>query len=233
LFAVFVSHFPSYQLVYGAFAFFPLFIIWIYLSWVIVLMGAVMARALTVYRPESRGITPWHLAIFDVLHLFWVARQSGQAVTPHSVRQQLVHLSPEDWEDIRGRLLALDWIQRTIDEGYLFVGDFTQYSLADVLRQVGDIPDWHKMRYPWVAQVGQAGDNKEWQRSLMSAFSALGDGWLAVLHTSLQSLFEGVSTDQSRRGQAGDQAPGSLSYAAENGASACENGKESGSGKGA
>lgn len=193
LFAVFVSHFPSYQLVYGAFAFFPLFIIWIYLSWIIVLMGAVVARSVTVYRPESRGITPWHLAVFDVLHLFWQARQTGRAVTPRVVRESLESLSPEHWEDIRKRLLALGWIQRTADEGYLFVGTFEQYTLQMVLRQVCGVPDWAHMRYPGVAQNEHAVDNGTWRDALVSVLMQLGDAYGEILQTSLKQLFSAVA----------------------------------------
>jgi membrane protein len=39
-FAYFVVHFSSYQLVYGAIATLPVFLIWIYLSWMIILLGA-------------------------------------------------------------------------------------------------------------------------------------------------------------------------------------------------
>lgn len=189
LFAVFVSHFPSYQLVYGAFAFFPLFIIWIYLSWVIVLMGAVVARSMTVYQPESRGVTPWHLAVFDVLFLFWQARQSGREITARVVRDQLSSVSPEHWEDIRRRLLDLGWIQRTADEGYLFVGAFEQYSVYEVFKKVCAVPNWAQMRYPQVAQAGSAGDNKAWQDSLMAALSDLGAAHSQILQSSLSDLF--------------------------------------------
>ncbi len=47
-FALFMQHFPSYQLVYGAFAALPLLISWVYLSWLIILMGALLTRRLAL-----------------------------------------------------------------------------------------------------------------------------------------------------------------------------------------
>ena len=50
-FAIYVTHFPTYKLVYGAFASVPVFLLWIYLSWLVVLLGAVMAAVLLRARP--------------------------------------------------------------------------------------------------------------------------------------------------------------------------------------
>ncbi|HUL57449.1 MAG TPA: YhjD/YihY/BrkB family envelope integrity protein, partial [Usitatibacter sp.] len=45
-FAFYVAHAPMYNMVYGTFAAVPLFLLWIYLSWLIVLFGAELAAAL-------------------------------------------------------------------------------------------------------------------------------------------------------------------------------------------
>jgi len=45
-FAVFVSGFPTYTLIYGAFAALLIFLIWVYVSWLIVLVGATFTATL-------------------------------------------------------------------------------------------------------------------------------------------------------------------------------------------
>ena len=45
-FHFYITHFPTYQLVYGPLAVLPLFLLWIYLSWIIVLVGAAVTATL-------------------------------------------------------------------------------------------------------------------------------------------------------------------------------------------
>jgi membrane protein len=46
-FRFYIANFPTYQLVYGSLAVLPLFLLWIYVSWIIVLVGAAVTATLT------------------------------------------------------------------------------------------------------------------------------------------------------------------------------------------
>ena len=50
-FEVYLANFPSYTLIYGAFAAVPIFLLWLYLSWVVILIGALIVATL----PPSPG----------------------------------------------------------------------------------------------------------------------------------------------------------------------------------
>ena len=56
-FGLFVTKFSTYQLIFGALASVPLFLIWVLVSWMIVLLGAQVCHALDVFQPEGERDT--------------------------------------------------------------------------------------------------------------------------------------------------------------------------------
>lgn len=59
-FTWYVLHVPTQQIVYGAFATLPVLLVWIYLCWVILLLGAELTQSLGALRArEMTGPRPW------------------------------------------------------------------------------------------------------------------------------------------------------------------------------
>jgi len=61
-FGIYVKAMPSYQAIYGAIAVIPIFLLWIYLSWVILILGAHITFCLSNFNMldfESKGQEGW------------------------------------------------------------------------------------------------------------------------------------------------------------------------------
>jgi membrane protein len=112
--AVYLSKAPVYATVYGAFAAVPIFLVWIYLSWLIILMGAVIAA----YTPSLLSQvkrwpdSPGHkfalvLAMLKALHLAQQGAQRG--LSPHQLAHQL-KTDPLQIEPLLEVLRGMDWV---------------------------------------------------------------------------------------------------------------------------
>lgn len=57
LFGLYVARLPTYAVIYGAFAAIPVFLLWLYLSWGVILVGALVVAELPA-KPANRRV--WH-----------------------------------------------------------------------------------------------------------------------------------------------------------------------------
>ena len=81
LFGLYIAAFPSYQVIYGAFAAIPIFLIWVYLSWIVTLIGALVVAAL----PQP-GLTPLPAPLIPAHSLPSPTHASLPVQVPHNAR---------------------------------------------------------------------------------------------------------------------------------------------------
>jgi len=138
LLVFYLSKVPTYSVLYGAFATVPILLVWMYVGWVIVLLGAVIAAYLPSLlsgvrrRPSAHG---WHfmLALEILSVLEHAAHSPAKGMTLDELDAQL-QVDALQLEPVLEELVALDWVgqlqEERTDEGARWV------LLVDPDRQV-------------------------------------------------------------------------------------------------
>lgn len=133
-FALYIAKFPTYTLIYDAFAAIPIFLLWLYLSWVVVLFGATLTAMLPAWRAEHalRADAPGR-ELLDALAVLRVLARAHGALGVGRIAAQ-AGLTPERCERVLERCATLGWTARTGKESWLLARDAGAIRVADVVR---------------------------------------------------------------------------------------------------
>lgn len=127
----------NYHTVYGAFAILPVFLMWVYLCWVIILGGAELVRALETFRSRIRGVEyPGLTAVLMVLYECWRRQKNGRTVSDRDMLR--LGLSEDDWRRLRDLLLEQRLLAETAQGRYVELRDLSGLTLNDLRRLCGD-----------------------------------------------------------------------------------------------
>jgi membrane protein len=144
--AYYLSLVPTYSVLYGAFATVPILLIWIYVAWVIVLLGAVIAAYLPsllsgVARRGGFPGWPLQLAVEALQQLAQAkataAKGLGAAELVARMRVDALQLAP-----VLATLVSLDWIGPLAEEPdnedprYVLLADPGRTSLEPLLEEL-------------------------------------------------------------------------------------------------
>jgi membrane protein len=146
LLTLYLSNVPTYSLVYGAFATLPILLVWIYVAWVIVLLGAVIAAYLPsllagVKRRGSAHGWQFQLAV-ELLQQLHAARSTARMGLAGSQLAQAMQVDVLQLEPVLDTLTALDWIGQLSDPDdalearYVLLADPASTALEPLLRQL-------------------------------------------------------------------------------------------------
>jgi membrane protein len=135
VFGYYISHFPTYKLVYGAFASVPIFLMWIYLSWLATLLGAVIAASLSHWgAPISQQLSPVAqlLDALRVLKIMANGLRQGRVNTFPELSESL-HLGYDALEEILDKLENADMVRKSEGSGWLLMRDVGHIRASELL----------------------------------------------------------------------------------------------------
>lgn len=129
-FGTLVAH-SSYTTVYGAFAIFPIFLIWIYLMWILVLGGAELIRSMETFKTAWQGYEyPDLVAVLVILWECWRKQQNGGSLSNKDLTE--AGLEEQHWRRLRDLLLEKHILAETSSGYYVLTRDPSHLHIKDL-----------------------------------------------------------------------------------------------------
>jgi len=135
-FAAYILHFTSYTFVYGAFASLPVFLLWLYASWLIVITGALVAASISHWgrtNPTVNFPGRQFQCALQILCSLGLAQRQGVAVGLQGLQQQ-TQLALDEIEAILPPLQEAGMVEHTDKQSFMLARAAADIALFDVFR---------------------------------------------------------------------------------------------------
>ena len=183
LFGYIMSNFTSYEIVYGAFAAVPIFLLWIFLSWNIVLLGVEISYALTAFYSGKEQKRHPVIILLDLLELFYKKQLKGHAVSDEEALSVLGREEIGRWPSYVEMLEQQKLIRRTDNDDYVLVRNLDQVDFWSFYRQL-------PYPLPQRQALGNLHPDDEWMEKLGPTLIETDDYLSAKLAIPLSTIFE-------------------------------------------
>jgi membrane protein len=115
----------------------PIFLIWIYTSWVLLLLGAHITFCLSTFRLAAekggrRGRDWCFEDAFRILALLWEAQKQGRALGFRQLRKLGMSLPQYQLDEIMEYLESANWVQKTGSGDWLLSRDMDDVTVLDL-----------------------------------------------------------------------------------------------------
>jgi len=136
LIGIYLGSFNAYQNIYGAVAFVPIFLLWLYFGWASVLLGASFAASVSAFRYQPAHLRlPQGYEIYAMLRLldrFREARATGRGLHSDEILEAEPVLTDALVQDTLADLASINVVQRAETGEWLLARDLDALTLAEL-----------------------------------------------------------------------------------------------------
>lgn len=183
LFGWIMSNFTSYEIVYGAFAAIPIFLLWIFLSWNIILLGVEISYALTAFHSGKEQKRHPIMMLLDILELFYKKQQIGNSVSEHELLDIVGRGELGRLPSYILQLEAQNLIKRTDNDEYVLVRNLAQVDFWSFFTAL-------PYPLPLRDDVSNVHQDDEWMEKIGPVLIESNDYLAAKLSIPLSTIFE-------------------------------------------
>ncbi|GAA4870732.1 YihY family inner membrane protein [Luteimonas vadosa] len=138
---LYLGSFNAYQKIYGQLAMAPIFLLWVYFSWVAILLGASFAASMSAFRYQPANMRlPEGYELYGIVRMlgrFAEARRAGKGLHSDDIESMEPMLTDALVQQLLAQFESIDLVRRAETGEWLLARDLDEVTLAEIYQSGG------------------------------------------------------------------------------------------------